>query len=216
MIFVADPDAWTGRARLGQILMAPVSGGPVTAVRGAEGRGATGIEVVAEGGQEVIYFTGHSADGSVRGVYKIAVGGAEAPTAVAEGHPLIRPEAVAITRGGTVYVSDRGAYPNAGSVWKIERGVVSNVVEVLRPGGFAGIALAQDESAVLVSALQPYRNRAQVLIVDVNTLETSASTAGVGENPDAGGLHRARNRGLFAWVDQSGGGGRGRVYRVGP
>ena len=113
---------------------------------------------------------------------------------------MVEPDGVAISRSGVVYITDRGTTPVSGSVCKIENGAISTVVDIIRPGHFAGITLSLDESTLLVSTRQPYRNRAQVLVVDLNTLETSAATQGIGQNPDAGGLHRARNTAIYAWV----------------
>ena len=45
------------------------------------------------------------------------------------------------------------------------------------------------------------------------TGEVSSADAGIADNTDAGGLHRARNADLFSWADLTAG-GRGTVYRI--
>ncbi|MFN7926040.1 MAG: hypothetical protein U0Q16_38435 [Bryobacteraceae bacterium] len=207
-LYVADSHAWAGRGRLGQIFVLPVSGGAVQTLHGAEGRAPRGLEVTSD---DNVFFTGIDPATRRRGVYRVPVAGADAASVVFEGAPLVAPDGIAVSRNGTVYFTERGGA--SASVCKIERGAVSTVVEFIRAGDPAGIALSLDESALLVSTLQPYRNRAQVLLVDLATLEPRASTNGIGQNPSAGGLHRARNAAVFAWADTLGG-GTGGVYRV--
>lgn len=194
-IYVADPLAWAGGGRQGQIFVVPSGGGTPRPLRGAEGRGPRGIELVAEGGQDAVYFTGYDPANRTPGIYKIPAADAAAATVVFEGAPIVEPEGVAVGRSGAVYITDRAAK----TVFKIESGAIFTVVDIIRPGHPAGIAISLDESHLLVSTRQPYRNRAQVLVVDLSTMEISASTDVVGNNPDAGGLHRARNIALYAW-----------------
>jgi len=207
LLYIADPHAWAGSGRLGHIFVVPVSGGTPRPLRGAEGRGPLGIEVAAEGSEDVVYFTGYNAANRTPGVYKIRAVGVETPTTVFEGTPLVEPDSVAIGTSGAVYLTDRGA----NAVRKIENGAVSTLVERIRPGTPAGIALTPDESRVLVSTLQPYRNRAQVLIIDQSTMEISASTDVIGRIPGAGGLHRARNANIYAWCGVA----NGPIFRIG-
>ena len=209
-VYVADPDAWARNGQVGQIFSVPAAGGTPQQVLGAQGTGARGIEAVTEGGQEFLYFTGHDPKGRAVGVYKLPASGANAPSTILEGAPLVDPEGVAVGRSGAVYVADHGLQSFAGSVYKIDGGKVSTIVELMRAGSPAGIAVSMDESRLLVSTLQPYKNRAQVLIVDLATLDLSASTTTVGKIPGAGGLHRARNAAIYAWC----GAPRGPVYNI--
>jgi DNA-binding beta-propeller fold protein YncE len=204
-LYIADPLAWAGGGRLGQIFVIPVGGGTPRVLSGAEGRGPHAIEVALDGGRDAVYFTGYNPSNRTPGIYKIPPSGGTA-VAVVEGAPLVEPDSVAVGRSGTVYYTDRGA----NAVCKIMGGIVSRVVDFIRPGNPAGIAVSLDESRLLVSTLQPYRNRAQVLVVDLSTLEVSAATDVVGKNPGAGGLHRARDIAIYAWC----GAPMGPVYKV--
>ena len=209
-LFIADPDAWAGGGRLGQIFVLSTSGGSPLPLRGAAGTGARGIELISQGGQDAVYFTGHNSSDRTPGIYRISASGADSPTVVLEGAPLVEPDSVAIGRFGAVYVTDRGVTPFTGKVYKVDRDAVSTIVDIMRPGNPAGLAVSLDESRLLVSTLQPYRTRAQVLVVDLATLETSASTQAVGQNPGAGGLHRARNVAIYSWC----GSPRGPVFKI--
>jgi hypothetical protein len=172
------------------------------------------IDVASEGGQEVLYFTGNDPSDAQAGVFKLPAAGAGAPTVVAKGAPLVEPEGVTVTRAGVVYVTDRtAAGAGFGSVFKITGGSATKIVERVRVGRPAGVALTQDDGVLLVSALQPDRPSDQVLLVKLDTLQTGSVTKVIGENQQAGGVHRARNRNVFAWADLTSG-GRGRVYRI--
>ena len=201
-LYVADPRVWAGPGRLGQIFVLPVGGGRPQPLRGADGGNARGVEIVSEGGQETVYYTGSFKSGT-SGIYKIASTGADGPTVVFEGAPIVNADSVAVSRAGVVYFTDLGDSDNPGSVGKIEGGVVSSVVDSVRLGHPAGIALSLDESYIAISSLQPYKNRAQVLSVDLVTFEVSATTNGLPPNPGPAGLHRARNAPIFAWADMS-------------
>jgi hypothetical protein len=66
-----------------------------------------------------------------------------------------------------------------------------------------------DETVLMVSTLQPDRDSAQVLLVNLSSLPTGLIPKVIEQNKAAGGLHRARNGNIFSWADRH-----GTVYRV--
>ncbi len=205
-IYVADPQAWNNGGRPGQIFVLSIRGGPSVTFRGAEGTGPRDLEVVSEGGRDMIYFTGTDPRTGEVGVFKLPATGAALPTVLAEGAPFVDPHAVTVARTGAVYVTDKAAAGgNVGSVFKIEDSRVTKLIDMVRTGHPAGVALSLDETVLLVSALQPYSDHDQLLLLRLDTLQTESFTQVIGQNRNSsGGLHRARNRDMFVWVDRNG------------
>lgn len=88
-------------------------------------------------------------------IFKLSAQGAAAPLVAAKGTPFVAPDGVAATGSSVVYVSDRSASgSDMGKVFKIENGKISVFVDRVRTGSPAGIALTNDQSILLVSALQ--------------------------------------------------------------
>lgn len=130
-----------------------------------------------------------------------------------KGAPLRHPDAVAISRRGTIYVTDRGSgRARDGRVLRIGR-QVRQIASDIRLGDPAGLALTRDDSTLLVSSLHPARRSAQVLLVDTTTLATSVFNDTIGQNRSAGGLHRGLATDVMAWADVS---RSGKVYRLDP
>jgi sugar lactone lactonase YvrE len=215
-LYVADPQAEGATGRDGQIFVVPVGGGAPAPLRGTEGTAPRGMDVVREGDQDMVYFTGKDPNDGQAGVFKLPAAGGDTPTVVAKGAPLVEPDGVTVSRAGVVYVTDRSAAgAGFGSVFKIEGTTVTKIVDRVRTGDPAGIALTLDETVLLVSALQPDRDSDQVLLVDVNSLQTGSVTKVVEQNKTAGGVHRARNRNVFSWAGVTAGReGAGIVYVV--
>jgi DNA-binding beta-propeller fold protein YncE len=148
-------------------------------------------------------------------VFKLASSGGTA-TVLAKGTPLVDPDGVAVTKSGSVYVADRSAAGSGnGQVFKVADQQATPIVAKVKTGNPAGIALTQDDSALLVSAFQADKANDQVLVVNLNNLTTSSVTAVVGENHSAGGVHLipSGKQNVFAWADLSAG-GVGTVYRI--
>lgn len=142
------------------------------------------------------------------------------PTELATGFGGYVPTAVEVAPDRSVYVS--AVDGDAGSVWHIPAEVVAAggsmdpegaaelLLEGYGVGAPAGLALTLDGSTLLLSSLSE-EGGAQVVILDLASGQTSIFSDGIGENPAAGGLHRARDADVFAWVDSE---DVGCIYRV--
>ena len=196
-IYVADPKAKGNGCIFGQ----SVNGGTPQVLSGTTGYKPRGLEVANQNGADMIYFTGQDPQDGQQGVFKISAAGDKAPQIVAKGAPLVSPDSVAIASiSGDVYVTDNKAGGKGqGRVWKISGGQVTSLVDRAWLGNPAGVALTLDEQTLLVSALQTKKGQAKVIVVNLKTAEQNSVTKVIGENPLAGGLHRARNSNSFAW-----------------
>ena len=208
-VYVADTRAYAAPGRVGQIFVIDTNSGAVRTLPAVAGLQARALDIVSEGGRDVLFLAGRNGLGQPA-IYRLVVGDEQAAP-LHQGAPLVEPGGIAVSSGGDVYVADRGDHPFAGAVYRLRDRAMTVLVESMRAGDPAGIALTGDESTLLVSALQSHRKRAQVLLVDLATLETQSVTAVVGQHPAAGGLHRARLVDVFAWADSE---PPGVIYRV--
>jgi sugar lactone lactonase YvrE len=208
-LYIADTQAGAN----GVILSLPAAGGAAAPLAGSEGRAPRGLDVRQQGDQDMIYFTGTTPTGSQPAIYTLAASGGTA-TILASGAPLIDPDGIVVTGGGVAYVSDHTGAGGQGRVVKVEGGAVTTIVDTVRLGRPAGVALTLNERLLLVSSLQADRDNDQVLLVDLASHQSGIVTKVVGENiGSSGGVHRARKANTFAWADVS---RSGRVYRVDP
>ena len=205
-LYVADPKA-------SQIFVVPTAGGAPAALGGSQKTAPRGMDVVSEGGQDIVYFSGKDPGDGQAAVLKLPAAGGT-PTVVAKGAPLTDPDGVTVTQAGVVYVADRSAAGGGfGSVFKVQGGSVTKIVDRARVGDPAGVALTKDETVLLISALQPDRDSDQVLLVNLGTLQTGSVTKVIEQNKTPGGLHRARNSNIFSWCGVTAGSS-GTVFRV--
>lgn len=192
-IFVADPGA-------GQIWMLPSAGGAATVLAGSTDTAPVSVDVIrmADGG-DMVYFAGAKA--GKPGIWRVAASGGEA-TMLAEGAPLAAPMGIAATNDGALYVVDQQASGNGlGSVFRVKDGQIEPIAENFRAGYLAGAALTLDESVLLVSALDVQSATAQVLAINLTTLDKAVVTKVVSANKGCGGIHRAHNANVFSWAD---------------
>jgi sugar lactone lactonase YvrE len=202
-LFVAD-------TRAGHILVVPVDGAKPHVLRGTAGSSPRGLEIQTRAGKELVVYSGKAADGKPA-VLRIGAGGAAQPSVVLKGAPLSKPDGVAISRAGVIYVTDHATA--GGRALRIDGSKVTVVASSIRLGHPAGIALTLDESHLLISSLNKVEGTAQVVIVDLATGTTGTFDDVIGTNKSAGGLHRARAAVPMGWADVQ---RPGRIYRVDP
>lgn len=202
-LFVAD-------TRAGHILVVPVGGAKPHVLRGTAGSAPRGLEIQTRAGKELVVYSGKASDGAPA-VLRIAAGGAAKPSVVLKGAPLSKPDGIAVSRAGVIYVTDHNAA--GGRALRIDGSKVTTVVGGVRLGHPAGVALTLDESHLLISSLNKAKGTAQVVIVDLATGATSTFDDVIGANHSAGGLHRARAAVPMGWADVQ---RPGRIYRVDP
>lgn len=197
----------------GAILTAPVAttvSQLATVLPGTEGRSPRGLDVVQRNGADVVYFTGTDPVTGSAGVFQIPAAGGTATT-VAEGAPFASLDSVTVSAQGVVYVSDRGAVPGQGQVFRVSGGAATPILTGLRLGAPAGVALIHDDATLLVSTLDPKTMGDQLTFVDLASGKTAVATKVIGANNNSsGGLHRAYAAPVLAWADTG-----GQVYRVG-
>ena len=104
-----------------------------------------------------------------------------------KGSPLVAPDGVVVTPTGIVYVSDRSASGGSiGKVFKIDGSTISVLIDQVRTGNPAGLALTQvistGELILMVSALQLDGSSDQVLLVDLSSGQTGSVTKVISED----------------------------------
>ena len=195
----ADP-AVEGAARSdGRVFAMSTSGGTPSALAGTEGIAPAGIEAMGAS----LFVTGRK--GGLPGLFKTGIGGG-AVSAVAVGAPFADPGGVAVTRDGVAYVVDTGSSTSStaalASVVKVTAdGKTEILMDGLSVGHPAGIALVNDESAVIVSALDSATGTDRVYRIALADHTVTQLSTAIGGFYESAGLHRARNAEVFAWAD---------------
>lgn len=221
-VYVADIGAVTGpndADDAGAIFVFPIGGGLPTQLSGTAGTRPRSLEISGTGASASLYFTGRDGSGAV-GVFKMALTGGT-PSPVVVGAPLMDPGGVAIAANGDVYVVDTSSATTRNSiVYKIASGQSSPEVLVgdVAVGYPAGVALDMAGKRLFVSGLDPATRTDVVIVVDLATKTTTLfkgdtdTDLSVFEEP--AGLHRARNKDLFAWADSRAGLSGGTVFKI--
>lgn len=188
------------------------AGGDPVAVAGTQGTDPQGVEIHQENGGDVLFLSGKDPADGQPGVFKVPAAGGEL-AAVAKGAPLVKPDGVAVSGNGEVFVSDHGTAADKGVVYRIDSFGPTEVATGITLGDPAGVALTEDEKVLLISSLDPEAGTAQVVLVELETGKTGVVDKVIGENRSAGGLHRAHLAAVMGWADVQ---RPGRVYRVDP
>jgi len=209
----ADPTADGPDRSDGRVFSMSTGGGTPSALAGTEGIVPAGIEVMGAS----LFVTGRK-DG-VPGLYKTGVGGG-AVSAVAVGAPFADPGGVAVSRDGVAYVVDTGSSTfSTTALASVVKVTADGKTEIIRDGlavGHpAGIALVNDESALLISALDSATGTDRVFRIALGDRSVTQLSDKIGDFYESAGLHRARNAEVFAWAD-SHANGTGTVYVLKP
>jgi streptogramin lyase len=205
-IFVADTEAQGG-----VIFRLSLEDNTISTLAGTEGTAPRGLEVVLLNGEDQVYFTGQDLGDGQMAVFRVAPSGGE-PVVLAKGAPFENLSGVTATEEGVAFVSDRGQETNQGVIYRIDD-AVTPIAQNLNLGNPAGLALTPDASILAISSLSN-DGHAQVVLINLSTLESSIFNRVIGENVSAGGLHRSHGSSevVFAWADVDG----GQVYKVKP
>ncbi len=211
-LYVSDP--WMAGSSGGGLYTLPLASAQAQLIEGTQGTAPQGVEVISQEGADQVYFTGIDPSDGQPAVYRVAASGGDV-TLIAKGAPLIAPSGIAIAQDGTIYVLDHLASGNGlGGVVRIQGESAEIIARDVRTGGqLAGLTLTMDGALLLASSLDNTAGTAQVLVVDLATLQTSIVNDVISANTAAGGLHRAHNDNIFAWADITAGTA-GTVYKV--
>ncbi len=206
-LFIADGNAEVvaGGDENGAVFTLPVGGGTPAVFGGSGGKSPRGIEVAGE----FVYYTGKF-EGRA-GVYKAPLAGGD-PVTLTSGEPIREPSGITVTKKGDVYFVDAFADNAAGAaVLKVEGGKAVVVKSGFAVGHPAGLALNMDESALLLSGIDPNKQTDVVVCINLADGLTQNFTDAIGTFSESAGLHRAKNSPVFAWADSRANGG-GTVY----
>jgi sugar lactone lactonase YvrE len=210
-LFVADSASGDGRES-GAILSLPSKGGAAEIVAGTAGYVPSGLVIARVLGEERLYFTGRESSTARAGLFRVAPEGG-AVQALAPDAEFGDPSGVAVAADGTAYVVDALTKQGSARLLRV-RGDDAEVVRDQIGVGFpAGVAVTQDASTVLVSAIDPKRNRDVVYVVNAATGKVSILSKPFRDFTEAAGLHRAHDKNVFAWADSEAN-EYGTVYRV--
>lgn len=206
-LFISDTGA-EGDAEVegpvGAVLSMPAAGGTPTALAGTEGTAPRSLHVAKVDGQESLLFTGlDPADGSPA-VFRIPAAGG-ALTVVLKGAPLAQPSGITMGPDGTIYVADSDAGDDgAAALLAIKDGAAERLVEGLRLGYPAGLAIDAAGTTLLASGLDDAKDSSVVHTVRLDTRERVMVSDGIGDNSESGGVHRAHDANVFAWSNADG------------
>ncbi len=197
----------------GGIYTLPNDGGTPTLMAGTSHLVPRGIEIHAEGGEDVVYFTAVDPMKGA-GVFSVsALGGAV--TAVNNAALWRDPSGIAIAGDGTMYVCDTlGDGGRRAQVFSMAKaGMPVAFAAPLQVNYPCGVALSKDDKTLYVSGLDDATRSNRVWASDVAIKDATALYAmEAGKEFEAAGLHRARNASLFSWADGSAGPKHGTVH----
>ncbi|HET8842860.1 MAG TPA: hypothetical protein VFN35_15455 [Ktedonobacteraceae bacterium] len=211
-LVIADSQAGHG----GELFIMPATGGTPAPIKGSQGSAPQNLNIYTENGQQLIYFTGKDAHSSQPAILTLPQQGAQAPGIIYKGAPLVMPDGIVLAPSNTIYVSDQGAASSGdGKIFKIANKNITALLSGIHVGNPAGIALSPDDAILLISAHQATSSSDQVLLLDLNSLQTGSVTKVVGQNANAGGLHASPlHKDVFAWADSPAFPNTGRVFTI--
>ena len=214
-IYVADAAA--GPSERGAIYAVPEGGGAPKLVSGTDGFVPHSLDVVVVGGLDTLYFSGTEAKvGGLPGIFSIPASGGMVTT-VSVGGVLRDPGGLAVAKDGAIYLVDTVASGSrSAQIMVIPAGGSPKVlIDDLRVGYPAGIAITTDDKTLYVSGFNPQELTDRLLLVDIGASKvTETFKVELGTFTESGGLHRAASGDIFALVDSSAGPKAGKVFVI--
>ena len=198
-LYIADSGA-TNASDTGSVWVLPVGGGMPTALSGPDGFKPKSVEVSGSD----LYFTGIDPMSGSAGGYKVPTAGGMV-SVVANG--LSDPSGITVDAKGTAYIVDTIGSGNQAQVISASNGTGTLLIDAIGVGYPAGIALAQDESAILVSGLDPQKGTDVVYRFEISAKALTKNDKGIDTFNESAGLHRAKNQDIYAWADSRANGG---------
>ena len=214
-IYVADVAA--GPSERGAIYAVPAAGGVPALVAGTDGFTPHGLDVVVVNGTDTIYFSGTEAKaGGLPGIFSIpATGGLV--TNVSVGGLLHDPAGLTVAKDGAIYLADTIASGSStAQILVIPAGGAPKVlIDDLRVGYPAGVAITADDKTLYVSGFNPQELTDRVFTVDIAASKLAENfKVELGAFTESGGLHRAAKSDIFALVDGNAGPKGGKVFVI--
>jgi hypothetical protein len=207
-VVIADPGVESDSGALGAIVTVSASGGTPSVLTGTEGTLPRGVAVA---GSRIVFSGVDPADGAP-GVFETTSAGGFT-TVLKAG--ISEPSGVAIGSAGEVYVLDAdGDGASTQHILRIVSGMTTEVVNGLRVGFPAGLAVAQNGANLLVASADPETGTARLERFAVSGTPLGnpfTNTIGTFDNP--AGLHRAARSDSYAYVDSEASGA-GTVFVV--
>jgi hypothetical protein len=174
-------------------------------VAGSGGIYARGLTVDKSGGSDTLVFTGVNGSGQ-GGLFTLAAGGGTAMT-VAAGAPFVDPSGVTVDSSGNYFVFDVTAGgSHRADVVKVAGGTPSVVLGDLFVGYPAGITTPETAGSIVLSGLAATSGPDTITVVDSAGKSSPLVSSGLATLHNAGGLHRAANTNVYAFVDSAGDG----------
>ena len=223
-IFVADAgaelddDEGDDETPSGVVWTVPAEGGDKAAIESTRAYEPRGLAMADEAGEAVLYFTGVDPADGEPGVFQVLPAGG-AVAVKAKGAPFVEPSGIAVDSAGQVYVADVFGEDGFGTILRVADDAAETFVAPIAVGYPAGIALSESDMFLLVSGLDPVEGTAVVYRIDVTDGMVERFDAGISQNTESAGVHRAHNTDRFAWANADGadeeGDGGGTVYLIG-
>jgi hypothetical protein len=174
-------------------------------VAGSGGIYARGLTVDKTGGSDTLVFTGVNGSGQA-GLFTLAAGGGTAMT-VAAGAPFVDPSGVTVDSSGNYFVFDVTAGgSHRADVIKVAGGTPSAVLADLFVGYPAGITTSETAGSIVLSGLAAASGPDTITVVSSTGQSAPLVSSGLSSLHNAGGLHRAANANVYAFVDSAGDG----------
>lgn len=205
-LYVADPGAIDQMGGDdGVIWVVALPSGIPSQVAGSGGIYARGITVSTSGGSDTLVFTGVNGSGQA-GLFTLAAGGGTAMTVVA-GAPFDDPSGVTEDSSGNYFVFDVTAGgSHRADVIKVAGGTPSVVMSDLFVGYPAGITMNGAGNSIVLSGLAAPSGPDTLTVVSATGQMSPLVSSGLSKLSNAGGLHRAANANVYAFVDSAGDG----------